>query len=95
MYGRLQMNDLPIQDRNGTKYLSWSDIPDSEKKIQELWWQRQQLQETATGYGSRLTTTRMIRMGERWRRVYCACFSNSGTCYIEIGKNKEWLTIID
>lgn len=47
-----------------------------------LWWQLRGLQQTASGYGKRLATTRMVKFNGRWRRVYVCCFSNSGTAYI-------------
>lgn len=36
------------------------------------------------GYGRKIATTILILLpGEkRWRRVYCVCFSNSGSVYI-------------
>lgn len=37
---------------------------------------------TASGYGSRIPTEHMVQVEGRWRRVYCAIFSNSGTLYI-------------
>jgi hypothetical protein len=49
-----------------------------------LQWQRAGLQQTATGYGSKLTTSRMLQHGGRLCRVYCYCYSNSGTCYVII-----------
>jgi hypothetical protein len=54
-----------------------------------LWWQKQGLQETATGYGGKLTSTRMVKWLGRWRRVYVACYSNNGTAYITHGK--DWI----
>jgi hypothetical protein len=38
---------------------------------------------SATGYGRKLPTRYKVRtIDQRWRRVYCCCFSNVGTCYI-------------
>jgi hypothetical protein len=37
---------------------------------------------TASGYGSRIPTAYMVQVGNRWRRVYCAIYSNNGTLYI-------------
>ena len=37
---------------------------------------------TASGYGARIPTEHMVRVGGRWRRVYCYIYSNSGTLYI-------------
>jgi len=52
-----------------------------------LWFHTAGRQETATGYGRRLRSTRMIRFhGEKvWRRVYVCLISNAGTAYILIG----------
>jgi hypothetical protein len=49
------------------------------------------LQYTATGYGARIPTTQMIHYCGKWRRVYCAIFSNAGTCYI--GKRSDNLIV--
>lgn len=53
---------------------------------------------TKSGYGRRIPTTRMVRYGGRWRRVYCCIFSNSGTCYIDgpgftPNGRREWLVV--
>lgn len=40
------------------------------------------LQWTATGYGSRIPTSWMIKVDGRWRRVYCKIYSNIGTLFI-------------
>jgi hypothetical protein len=47
-----------------------------------LSWQRQGLQETASGYGTKLTTSLQAEYCGRWYRVYCTCYSNVGSCYI-------------
>ena len=46
-------------------------------------WQTAGLQQTASGYGSKLTSRLMVRVhGEsRLRRVYVTCWSNSGTAW--------------
>jgi len=51
-------------------------------KHEPLWYHKRNLMQTATGYGGRIVTEHMICIGKRWHRVYCACFSNSGTNYI-------------
>jgi hypothetical protein len=58
-----------------------------------LWYHKQGLQQTSSGYGSKLTTTKMLRIGNRLHRVYCACYGNSGSCYII--KNRQRLYIHD
>lgn len=56
-----------------------------------LWWHKEGLQQTATGYGSRLATPYMIKFNDKWRRVYCRIYSNIGTLYI--GKFSENLIV--
>ena len=56
--------------------------------INALAWQRQGLQQTASGYGSKLTTEHMVKVeGQRdiWRRVYAICYSNAASFYILLG----------
>jgi hypothetical protein len=62
-----------------------------ETKIQPLWWQERGLSFTATGYGKRIPTSYCVRFNGKWRRVYCAIYSNIGTCYI--GKLSDNLII--
>lgn len=42
---------------------------------------------SASGYGRKIPTSYVIqRPGEAvWRRVYITCYSNSGTCWIQVG----------
>ena len=46
-----------------------------------LWWHKRGLQQTASGYGSKLTTRWRINFLGRVYRVYCTCFGNAGTCW--------------
>lgn len=57
-----------------------------ETKDAPLWFHRAGLSETASGYGGRLRSTRMLRItGEsRWRRIYIMQYSNAGTAYVRI-----------
>jgi len=38
------------------------------------------------GYGRKICTDHMVKLegDSRWRRVYCTCFSNSGTHWIVV-----------
>lgn len=57
--------------------------------VRELWWQKRGLSYTATGYGAKIPTRYMVRtIDQKWRRVYCAIFSNVGTTYVMHGKQK-------
>lgn len=40
------------------------------------------LMQTSTGYGKKIATATMVNYKGKWRRVYCAIYSNIGTCYI-------------
>lgn len=51
-----------------------------------LWWHKRGLSYTASGYGGRIPTLYMVRHNGKWRRVYCAIYSNVGTTYI----GKRW-----
>lgn len=51
-------------------------------KYEPLWWHLKGLSQTATGFGSKLTTARKVFFQGRWRRIYVVCYSNSGTAYI-------------
>lgn len=46
---------------------------------------------TATGYGSAVPTSYMVRLDgdPRWRRVYCTICSNVGTCWVRIKGKKH------
>lgn len=69
------------------------NIEDLENKTELLWWQERGLSYTASGYGRKIPTTRMIKLpgSPRWRRVYCCIYSNIGTCYVT--KGKDWIVI--
>lgn len=46
-------------------------------------WQERGLTQTASGYGKKLTSSRMVRLEDgRVRRVYVTCYSNIGTAWI-------------
>ena len=50
-----------------------------------LEWQRRGAQFTATGYGTKIPTTKVIRWSDgKVRRVYCDIYSNAGSCYCMI-----------
>lgn len=60
----------------------YADADITEWRDSPLWWHTQGRQQTASGYGSKLVTSKMVLIGKRWHRVYCICYSNVGTCYI-------------
>ena len=52
--------------------------------INQLWWQKQGRQQTATRYGGKLTTEYMLHVpgSPRPYRVYAICYSNVASFYI-------------
>ena len=47
-----------------------------------LEWQRRGLQYTATGYGTKIPTSKVIKWSDgKVRRAYCDIYSNAGSCY--------------
>ena len=60
--------------------------------IKELWWQKRGLMFTATGYGSKIPTSYMIKLSDGiTRRIYCCIFSNVGSIYVLIKGVKIYL----
>ncbi|APU89145.1 conserved hypothetical protein [Virus Rctr71] len=51
-------------------------------KENPLWWQKQGLQYTASGYGKKIPASYMVNHNQRWYRVYCTIYSNIGSLYI-------------
>jgi hypothetical protein len=79
------MKTLQVETRNGA-ISTCCEVKESPMLHHKLG-----LQYTATGYGARIPTTQMIHYCGKWRRVYCAIFSNAGTCYI--GKRSDNLIV--
>jgi hypothetical protein len=50
-------------------------------------WQERGYSYSSTGYGRKIPTSVVVKIANRYYRVYCCVFSNIGTCYIV--KNKE------
>ena len=47
------------------------------------------------GYGSRIPSSWMLRIGKRWHRVYVVCWSNSGSAYVRTKDGNRWLGTYD
>ena len=45
-------------------------------------WQERGLSYTPSGYGAKIPTRWTVKHMNRWKRVYCRCYSNVGTLYI-------------
>jgi hypothetical protein len=71
------------------KYL---EIEIAEVLDRPLWWHLQGLQQTASGYGSKLTSSRCVRLADgRVRRVYITCWSNSGSAWILLDGERQYI----
>lgn len=46
---------------------------------------------TRSGYGSKLPTSHMLRLGSRWHRVYAICWGTGATCYIIQGGKPAYI----
>lgn len=59
------------------------DLPT--KSVPPSWMRSGASQYTQSGYGGRIPTQYMVQMpgSQRWRRVFCMIYSNSGTCYVD------------
>jgi hypothetical protein len=57
-----------------------------------LSWQTKGLQQTATGYGSKLTSTRCVKFPDgKTRRIYITCYGNAGSAWITVNGKKVYL----
>ena len=65
-------------------YLNMEDLEKKETKAPRNPYQM--------GYGRKIPTCLMVKVSNRWRRVYVALFGNSGTYYITSGK-EDWIVI--
>ena len=59
-----------------------------ENKAEPMEHHKRGLTWTATGYGAKIPTEHMVKYEGRWRRVYCAQYSNSGRLYVIIQGRK-------
>ena len=64
---------------------------DSQLVYKPLWWHERGLQQTASGYGRKLTTAYKVEHNGRLYRVYCVQFSNAGSFYILPGGKPLYL----
>ena len=70
------------------------DITKNDLIVSPLWYHTRGLMQTASGYGRKLTTEWKVKYSGRLRRIYCCCFSNSGSLYIIVNGKEETVNII-
>lgn len=57
-----------------------------------LWWHKQGRQQTKSGYGAKLTSSRCVQLPDgRVRRIYVTCYSNAGSAWIMLDGERRWL----
>jgi len=57
-----------------------------------LWWHKKGLTQTASGYGSKITSRRCVKLSDgRIHRVYITRYSNAGSAWIILNKEKLYL----
>lgn len=66
---------------NGRIYCDSSDLVDA-----PLDWQKRGLQQTASGYGKKLTMRQKISFNGKLYRLYSTCFSNAASVWFTVGK---------
>ena len=55
-------------------------------------WQKAGLQQTATGYGGKLTSSYKINFNGRLYRIYTTCFSNCASHWFTVSGRKIWVS---
>lgn len=70
-----------LDDARGRIFLGayWEDLIDA-----PLWWHEQGLQQTASGYGRRLTSRYKIDFNGKQYRLYTTIFSNAGSTWFKV-----------
>ncbi len=53
-----------------------------------LWWHKQGLRQTASGYGAKLTSRYKILLDGKLRRLYSTCYSNAGSTWFMLKGEK-------
>ena len=56
-----------------------------------LWWHEQGLQQTASGYGRKLTQRYKVHYAGKLRRVYLSICSNIGSLYVIVDGQARYL----
>jgi hypothetical protein len=65
-----------------------------ELKREPLWFHKRNLMQTATGFGEQLKTEWMIKIENRWHRIFCRIYSNIGLLFIKKANAKYVLSDI-
>ena len=60
--------------------------------LSELPWQKRGLQETASGYGARLTSSFKVHYEGKLRRLYHTCYGNASSCWFKTKGTKIFVS---
>ncbi|MBU2061742.1 MAG: hypothetical protein KKH44_07845, partial [Bacteroidetes bacterium] len=72
-----------------SEYIYFSDLQENNLIIESpLWYHKRNLMQTSTGYGSKLVTEHKLKFRNRLYRIYIMQYSNSGTAYILVNKER-------
>lgn len=74
--------------------MQWTDKHVAIATCEQRYTARPRKGQTQSGYGVALPTEKMLRLPNEkvWRRMYCVCFSNAGTCYVRTKAGKVIIT---
>lgn len=82
------MKQFTAADVEGERIqVSKGDLVDSPPQ-----WMKMGLQETASGYGRRLNTGKMIHYGGRLYRLYATCYSNAASVWFKTRGRTIWVS---
>lgn len=78
---KINLETITRHSDNGHLYLT----AHYELEDAPLWWHQHGLQQTQSGYGSKLTSSKVCKVAGVKRRVYVTQYSNAGTAWIVLG----------
>lgn len=85
----IEITEHPYTLSDGYKgTLYYTQIEEHQIEDHPLQWQLAGKSYTASGYGGKIPTTKMIRINKRLYRIYVMIYGNSGTAYILIKGKK-------
>ena len=90
----IKLSDYPNINFNHSDFVNVETVNNERiyaeiETIESLtWWQERGLSYTRTGYGSKIPTSHKVKINNRLYRVYCHIYSNSGTLYILVNKQR-------
>lgn len=84
------MKNFTLADVQNGQYIYLGKYAD-ELIDSPLWWHRQGLSQTSSGYGRKLTSRYKISFEGKNYRLYTTCFSNAGSTWFIAKGNKYFV----